>query len=1154
MSQSVNFKSNKSHNLLVSKTNVNVSKEDCKTIYNNIKNKLPIFNPKSKLPLVYHSPITQKILRTCYKKYKMKKLPDVIDPRNLFGNKTPPLVSSASSSSSGSPPAARLPSPTRSPSPARKQSSSSSSHSYGPPGTPSPPSSLPSSPLPPPSPPAARKKSSAKKKSPLPPPSQPSLPSQPSPHSPHSPQAARKQSPTRPPSPSAKTTVKKLSFEGVSDKIVDKIVDKKKYDSLTVDDCNNVIANCKDVLKQMTHEQKGKKPNRYQIINPKTEKLIYTDSPITKYLLFACYYNKGIKEVEDVADIKTLCDKPPAIKINYDHILTKFKDLKLHYTEDKLNDLFEETDLDTKYLAHFKNYITSCKQIEKKQSIDFDTLCKHIKIILNLLHISNKSTIALYDDKFLDDSRIAEKYYTNLFSTKIVENKLPESYSNLYNYVDIVSNRNYYDIENNTTLMCNYIFNRIYVFSYINNTIKFCPYDKARLSINALDNVSTIIKNSSKCVPKYFAHTYQDNNDTNNKLNYITAFLTEFASDFVSNMEIIEPDSAVKINELEYKIPNIKQNECYDLAPILYHNPLFNEFKINTPIIGPFNGTVNISTVNLFKYLFKLIDFQTYNLDTHKIHGIESSYKNDGIFPLSKNLNIELSNLILDPDFTLSSSVKRRLIVMLVGMQASEKQVDYSKSLFLFHGTSNKLNSDLLTSFLSTTFNIDIAIRYSYKNANPHIYIFRINSNNIKYINFNDQLKQVLLLPGTKIIEQCILKYHNYAFVVCDLEMTNTTYLSNTLNTIQTYTSRYTIKDYLLTVKDYTDDYIKVVSYDPAKLDFLSSFRNSNYINITDDNKYLTCELLGEASSINNLFLNLKYTIHQLIINNIYSYFMNDKIINYNIIYFNSHITTDNNILIGWKHDSTLKSTLTNPDYKYDYDFLIIDLLCNNLDLLNNLSYLLTTDNKVRKVWFKTTGIFTGVVCQTITESDSKDTSKLKAIFEKDINTIIETNTIFKNNKIDIKPFVDKYMGLIEQFKTDSILDKIINSYKLFIDNNLNIPPSSEEYKQLQIFIKTIKRYFNAKVDYMLSLNKGDLITKINSKMALTGGKDKELSSDTPKISKKSKSSSKKLNMNTDPTIFDKNGYEITPQYYSSTHTISSSSLESIKIFKKLKK
>ena len=490
---------------------------------------------------------------------------------------------------------------------------------------------------------------------------------------------------------------------------------------------------------------------------------------------------------------------------------------------------------------------------------------------------------------------------------------------------------------------------------------------------------------------------------------------------------------------------------------------------------------------------------------------------------------------------------------MLNNMQASDKQVDYSKSLFLFHGTSNKLNSDLLTSFLSTTFNIDIAVHYSYNNANPHIYIFRINNTSVKYINFNDRLHQVLLLPGTKIIENCILKYYNYTFIVCDLEMANTTYLSNILSNIQTYDSEYTINNYSLDVTNYTDKYIKVVTYNPVNLDYLSNFKNSHYIYITDDSKYLTCQLLAEASSVNNLFLDLKYTIHQLIINNIYSYFMNDKIMNYNILYFNSNITIDNNISIGWKYDSSLKSTLANPNYKYDYDFLIIDLLCNNFDLANNLSYLLTADNKVKKVWFKTTGIFNGVACQTITETDSKDSSKLKAIFEKDINTIIETNSIFKNNKQDIGPFVDKYMNLIQQFKTNNILDNIISSYIYFIENVLNIPHSSKEYKQLKIFIKTIERYFNAKVDYMLSLSKNDLITKIHNKMPLTGGKDKQLSPDTPKISKKSKSSSKTLIMNTDPTVFDKEGYEITPQYYSSTHTISSSSFKSIKIFKKLK-
>jgi len=1170
MSKKISFKSIPSHNKTVASTYANPTKEQCEEIYDNITKGLPIFNPHTGYQLNYYSPITQKILRTCYKTHKMTKLPDVIDPRNLFGNTTPPQLSSASSPSptarSLSPPgvAIRSPpgvvanlkansfgaktnkkpssppqpaSPPGSPPAVRKQSASLSSSPLPPPST-SPPGSPPaarkqsaslsSSPLPPQpasppgSPPAARKQSASLSSSPLPPPST---------SPPGSSPAARKQSPPK----------LKLNFEGVSDKTVDK----KKYANLSYIDCNSFIKQCKDVLEKQEQE-KSSKVNRQQIINPKTNQKIYTDSPITKYLLYSCYYHNNIKDVEDVAEIDTLCVKPPAIKNNYNDILTKCKDLKLNYTESNLDNLFVETELDVKYLPYFKNYIISCKQIEKKQTIDFDTVCKHFEIIFNLLNVGSKSTIALYDDRFLDDLSNA-----NYPSNFIVDNKLSTTNSNLYNYTDIVSEYNAIHIIDKSAILQNSIFNRIYVFSYTQQNIEFCPYGKSLLSLNALDRISIVIKNSNKTVPKYFAHSYRDDTETNNKLNYITAFLTTFATDFVSNIEIIEPDSANKITELEQKIPNIKRNECYDLATLLYHNAIFNNDNTNTPIVGVFNGTVNRSSVNAFQYLFKLVDIQTYNINRDKLYEIEHNYKNGGRQPLSKNLNLELSNLILDSNFNLSDAVKHRLITILTNMQATGKNNDYSKSLFLFHGTSNKLNSNLLTSFLSTSFNVDIAIRYSNNNSNPHMYVFRINDNIIKYINFADGLHQVLLLPGTKIIEQCILKYHKYTFIICDLEMTNATYLSNILHNVKTYNSRYTITEYGLNVKDYTDDYIKIAQY---RHDDLIDFKYGNdTIKLTNDNKYLASELLYEASSIHNLFLNLKYTIHQLIINNIYSYFMDDKILEYNIIYSDTKITTTNNILTGWNYNSSLKSTLTNPNYKYDYDFLIIDLLCNNFDIANNLSYLLTTDNKVKKVWFKTTGIFNGVACQTITETDSKDIAKLNAIFEKDINTIIETNIIFNNNKTDITPFVNKYIDLIQQFKTDNILDKIITSFEFFINNVLNIPHTSDEYKQLQIFIEIIKRYFNAKVDYMLSLNRNDLITTIHSKMSLTGGKDKELSPTSPKIPKKAKSSSKNLIMNTDPTTFDEEGYEITPQYYSSTHTISLSSLKSIKIFKKLR-
>ena len=352
-----------------------------------------LLNPKSQCPINYDSPITQKILRICYKKYKMTKLPAVIDPRNLFGNTTPPQLSPASSPS---PTASPLASPSGSQSAAKKQSRSasplrSSSSSYGPPGTPSPPSSLPSSPLPPPSPKIKKhSRTGPKIKKQTPPSSPPAARKQTPPSSPPaarkqtppgSPPAARKQSPPKP--------KLKLNFEGVSDKTVDK----KKYANLSYIDCNSFIKQCKDVLEKQEQE-KSSKVNRQQIINPKTNQKIYTDSPITKYLLFTCYYHNNIKDVEDIAEIDTLCNKPPAIKNNYNAILTKCKDLKLNYTESNLDNLFVETELDVKYLPYFKNYIISCKQIEKKQTIDFDTVCKHFEIIFNLLNDGSKSTIA----------------------------------------------------------------------------------------------------------------------------------------------------------------------------------------------------------------------------------------------------------------------------------------------------------------------------------------------------------------------------------------------------------------------------------------------------------------------------------------------------------------------------------------------------------------------------------------------------------------------------------------------------------------------------------------------------------------------------------------------------------------------------------------
>ena len=191
--------------------------------------------------------------------------------------------------------------------------------------------------------------------------------------------------------------------------------------------------------------------------------------------------------------------------------------------------------------------------------------------------------------------------------------------------------------------------------------------------------------------------------------------------------------------------------------------------------------------------------------------------------------------------------------------------INYDKGLFVFHGTSEKLNSSVITSFLSTSLNINVAIKYSYTYTNPHIYIFKIKnitSTNAKYITFKDQLQQILLLPGTQIIEHKCFDYFNIKFIFCDIIMPAQKFINELEQNIKDNESKYKIKSYNYDLTNYTN--INIITYNSS-----SVFRNN--VHITYDNQYLFCNLVFEALKQPNIYLNLKSTIHQLVINNIYN-------------------------------------------------------------------------------------------------------------------------------------------------------------------------------------------------------------------------------------------------------------------------------------------
>ena len=224
------------------------------------------------------------------------------------------------------------------------------------------------------------------------------------------------------------------------------------------------------------------------------------------------------------------------------------------------------------------------KKLKNKKKIEILTLSKHMEIIIKLCFIETNNIICCYDDIFLND------FKSTGIKNKIKENNLPVNFKNYYNNINIYEEYlNPIFSDDKDIILNNSIFNRIYIFNFKKYIYRFAPNNKYNINVNNIniENINNInlleifkmIKKDNKTLPKYFAHTFEDTTNVNNKFNYITAFLTVFAEDFVSNIEITEQDSIKYFNQICSLIPNITERECQDLTCVLLNNTIFNQFN-----------------------------------------------------------------------------------------------------------------------------------------------------------------------------------------------------------------------------------------------------------------------------------------------------------------------------------------------------------------------------------------------------------------------------------------------------------------------------------------------------------------------------------------------------------------------------------------------
>ena len=195
--------------------------------------------------------------------------------------------------------------------------------------------------------------------------------------------------------------------------------------------------------------------------------------------------------------------------------------------------------------------------------------------------------------------------------------------------------------------------------------------------------------------------------------------------------------------------------------------------------------------------------WQPFKLATSNVKLIEMNYKDYNRGALSKGLNIVVSKAITEKNFNtdmLYFNAKKYTYIKITPAEHQEKiqemimrikntigmykdktiNPSYSNNtIYLYHGCLNrkhnitgKYNEDIeLLSFLSTSVSAHVAIEYAqYKGI---VYIIEVD-NSHTYINFNDKLQQIVLLPNS--ILRVIHQYNvgNICVILCRLIRTPT--------------------------------------------------------------------------------------------------------------------------------------------------------------------------------------------------------------------------------------------------------------------------------------------------------------------------------------------------------------------------------------------
>jgi len=824
-----------------------------------------------------------------------------------------------------------------------------------------------------------------------------------------------------------------------------------------------------------------------------------------------------------------------------------------------------------KYDILFDEYAKSCKKISKHKSIYIDIYKKHMKKLLLLLQFihqiyritfkKNMPQINMFDMQSIKKhNEETDKYiYNDAFGTPI-ERRSNTSVINT-EYILPIANKNYSDEETkyivrfsdsktnskryslddkqsggkytkyNEKLLYSTIIHRCIRISFVGNKILYNSEQERKYSEDALDDLE--YTKYMSILPYYIS-------------------LKERCEDIIplfANIDILDKkhmkyiDNIKNIEDIFRKINILHKNYLPEEYTITYNNKKyekdFNNIKgytdedtlrtiLYTIINNNYNNVVNkdyyywfpynsplpaITILDTETFIYGIHTFQPLKLTENRISDIIENYV--GKYPYSIIVNSSLQNYIANGIVMEKRAYKRVRNLLKYYNDAECNMQTNKKTIYVFHGTYKDFSSDynkdvVLTSFLSCTFDITIAIKYAYENIknNGVVYILEINDD-IRYVNFNDEYYQIILAPGLKITITNILVIGGIKYNLCKVSNTDKEYVKLLYNNIfeggNGILKLYNIKNY------------KIYS-NKEKYPFTSNIlQNNSSIHKESTYNYICLGNQVNNDITNNTYFNIKYTLHQHFICDCYKFFeiidIDNRFLKINVVNYGIYYDTDK-IYTGYKNDDNYENIdIGSNDYKrfqYNFENLFIDSLFHNEDALYSLNYMKNkkrrSDYTYKLTSFRGTGLFDTDGFKKINFNIHEPSKVFIELIKEYISRNEDRNNLFiKDITRDyMKLIIEKSMNYLIKFR-DEFIEMLRDNYIDFIDINMRIDNTTEEYKDLIDMFNELTGTLKITADYYIeNMENGNIYNEIEPKIyeRKIGGK---MNTKTGKLSKYSK-------------------------------------------------